>query len=104
MPRRSGCGAAGGGSARAGATSTGSGLGTGGSSADSLVEGDGFEPSVPLERNHASRDCQLTFGISFRPRGPTLFGERDRGFESVFLQRGVSNEPCGSRRSSARLL
>ena len=46
---------------------------------DSVAEEDGFEPSVPLERNHASRDCQLTFGISFRPREPTLFARGTEG-------------------------
>jgi hypothetical protein len=47
---------------------------------DSPPEEDGFEPSVPPEKGSTSSRCS-TF--------PALPFERDRGFESAFLQRRV---------------
>ena len=56
---------------------------------DSLLEGDGFEPSVPRRIFLAAPSIpQFTFrNINRLPR------DRDRWFESISLQRGVSNEP-----------
>jgi hypothetical protein len=52
---------------------------------DSPVEGDGFEPSVPLRHRKAKSN-----GAGSKNVVP-LTG--DRGFESLFLQRGVRCEP-----------
>jgi hypothetical protein len=56
--------------------------------ADSLVEGDGFEPSVPL-RSTTVRDCPVrALGTSrFRGKNTEVSCERDRRFESRPLQR-----------------
>jgi len=50
---------------------------------DSLLEGDGFEPSVP--------DRQSVIAWLFRNSGADLL--ESRRFESISLQRGVSCEP-----------
>jgi hypothetical protein len=57
---------------------------------DSPLEGDGFEPSVPRQVFLAapSIPAQFTFRNINR-----LARNRDRWFESISLQRGVSNEP-----------
>ena len=62
---------------------------------DSLLEGTGFEPSVP-------RECRPRFETDLLPlrhghsaeENRRIFGERDRWFESGSLQRRVRNEPC----------
>jgi len=51
---------------------------------DSPVEEDGFEPSVPPAKKDPPRRDVRPF--------QHFPSERDRGFESVFLQRGVKNE------------
>src|SRR5258707_5408741 len=50
--------------------------------ADSPLEGDGFEPSVPRERDNAFRASPSDLAFPMR--------ERDRGFESCSLQQRVS--------------
>ena len=56
--------------------------------ADSLLEGDGFEPSVP----HTKQPFWVPRSVpqfAFRDKN-RLFRARDRWFESISLQRGVS--------------
>src|SRR6266436_10291342 len=59
---------------------------------DSPLEEDGFEPSVPPEKR--------THLVEMFDRSSTSLSERDRGFESVFLQRRVSDEPVPRRLAS----
>jgi hypothetical protein len=54
--------------------------------ADSPVEGDGFEPSVPLGREVPEKSDKTVSTNG-------LFFTGDQGFESVFLQRRVRCEP-----------
>jgi len=49
------------------------------------VEGGGFEPSVPVKKNRSSRRFVRPF--------QHFPSERNRGFESRFLQRRVACEP-----------
>src|SRR5207302_8796613 len=53
--------------------------------ADSPLEEDGFEPSVPPAKKDPPRRDIRPF--------QHFPSEKDRGFESVFLQRRVRNEP-----------
>jgi len=50
---------------------------------DSLLEGDGFEPSVPVRENHASfmfdRYRRPSAGVR-NPRGPTAGGSDSSGY------------------------
>ena len=66
----------------------------GGFAHDSPLEGDGFEPSVPHKKQPflaaPVRSPQFAFHNKKR-----LFRARDRWFESISLQRGVTNEPRG---------
>ena len=68
------------------------------SAVDSLLEGDRFEPSVPRKNffGRPSIPAQFTFRNINR-----LACDRDRWFEFISLQRGVSCEP-DSRRNLAR--
>jgi len=60
---------------------------------DSLLEGDGFEPSVPRKRNNFSRPPPFDPPqFAFRKRN-RLLRTRNRWFESTSLQRGVHCEP-----------
>src|SRR5438445_376242 len=61
--------------------------------ADCLLEGDGFEPSVPREEEPTRRD-------GFVRPFPHFPSETDRGFASVSLQRGDANLTFGG--ASAR--
>jgi len=66
-----------------------------GFSVDSPLEGRGFEPPVPLAKR-----IGLSGGTEVPQRRKGQSRKRrlscgDRGFESVSLQRGVSNEPRG---------
>ena len=58
--------------------------------ADSLLEGDGFEPSVPLAKESVSRKGKCDKGGGLEKRCPS-YG--DRRFESRFLHRRVLCEP-----------
>src|SRR5882762_2555394 len=59
---------------------------------DSLLEGSGFEPSVPLSGRCVLKTVPTDPRLLPRERKPT---ERDRGFECRSLQRGVWYEPDG---------
>ncbi len=63
-----------------------------------LQEDEGFEPSVPGERNYASRDYPVSPLRHFPSVRGADFRERDRGFGSRSLQRRVWCEPDFSGR------
>src|SRR5882724_11651854 len=59
---------------------------------DSLLEGDGFEPSVPYKKQpFLAAPVRFRNSPSATNTGP--FG--DRWFESISLQRRVRRTPCG---------
>ena len=69
---------------------------------DSMLEGTGFEPPVPLQgrqtRGIAARPLLATcrgggMGGCSTASGQTLSQERDQKFESAFLQRRVYDKP-----------
>src|SRR6202030_4372983 len=60
-------------------------------SPDSLLEGDGFEPSVPHKKQPFLAAPVRSPQFAFRNK-KRLFRARDRWFESISLQRGVRCE------------
>jgi hypothetical protein len=50
---------------------------------DSLVEGEGFEPSVPRQKDNAFRDSPVQFGNSPSARKTGSLRDRDHRFESL---------------------
>jgi hypothetical protein len=64
--------------------------------ADSPLEGDGFEPSVPREMGYRYKTASCASVTGFIPERTHPFATGDRGFEFVSLQQTVRPSPASA--------